>query len=180
MKRRVILILFIACCLFLMIGITYSKFTSNVSLNVIDQYLAKFVFDAKVTDEISLPLASLTPGSEKEYSFSVTNNKDNNRSNVNIEYQIIIETFHFMPLDINLYKVVDDNLNLVMTCDETYSRDSENKLVCNSVEQQLSYTDDMEDEYILKVSFGEEYNSAIYADLVDFLDIKIKSWQKTD
>ena len=180
MKRRVILILFIACCLFLMIGITYSKFTSNASLNVIDQYLAKFVFDAKVTDTISLPLTSLTPGSEKEYSFSVTNNKDNNRSNVNIEYQIIIETFHFMPLDINLYKVVDDNLNLVMTCDETYSRDSENKLVCNSVEQQLSYTDDLEDNYVLKVSFGEEYNSAIYADLVDFLDIKIKSWQKTD
>ena len=32
--------------------------------------------------------------------------------------------------------------------------------------------------YKLRISFPEEYNDEIYSNLVDYIDIEIKSWQK--
>ena len=177
MKKKIIIIVAIAVGVLFLSGITYSKFTSSSELSVVDQYLAKFVFEAKMTDTIQLPLVSMTPGSEASYSFVVTNNKDEVRSNVTIDYQISLETFHFMPLSLQLYKVVDEQEELVMTCDESYSRNEQNHLVCNSATQRLTYQEDGEDQYVLKVQFPEEYNDVTYADLVDFIDIHIKSCQ---
>ncbi len=180
MKRKVIIILVISIAVLFISGITYSKFTSTSSLAFKDQFLAKFIFEAKETNKINLPLTDLNPGDEVVYNFSVTNNKDNKRSNVNIDYQISLETFHFMPLDIKLYKVEDDEETLIVTCDESYSRDDENKLICNSPIMTLSYEEAKEDDYKLVVTFNDSYNSLEYTNLVDYIDIFIKSEQKTD
>ena len=180
MKKKIVISLVVIISILFISGITYSKYTSNASLAVTNQFLAKFIFDAEETDSISLPMTSLNPGDEESYTFSVTNNKDNKRSNVDIEYSIRLETFHFMPLDIKLYKVLDDKEELVLNCDESYSRDDENKLICNSSPLTLSYSEDVKDDYKLVVSFSEEYNSLEYTDLVDYIDISIKSYQKTD
>ena len=179
MKRKVIITLIIIVSILFISGIAYSKFTSNASLAVSNQFLAKFIFEAEETDNISLPLTSLNPGDEVTYNFSVTNNKENKRSNVNIDYEITIETFHFMPLDIKLYKVGESD-ELVLNCDETYSRNDENKLICNTMPITLSYEEDRTDNYKLVVSFNEEYNSLEYTNLVDYIDININNYQKTD
>lgn len=179
MKIKVIITIITGIVVLFGAGITYSRFTSKSSLTTSNQFLAKFIFEAKKTDTISLPLTSLNPNDEVTYNFSITNNKDNKRSNVNIDYEISLETFHFMPLEIKLYKV-GENEELVLNCDESYSRNEENKLICNSQPITLTHKEDRKDDYKLVVKFPNEYNSLAYSDLVDYIDIHIKSYQKTD
>ena len=81
-----------------------------------------------------------------------------------------------MPLLIELYK---DN-NIVMTCNEEYySRNSDNNaVVCNSNVWEMSHNSKETNNFKLKISFPEEYNSLEYTELVDYIDIDIASWQK--
>lgn len=157
-------------------GITYSLFTSNSKL-VVNQRVAKFVFNAKKTDLIELPITNLNPGDATDYTFQVANTKNSKQSEVTINYQIILKTFHFMPLSIELYKVENGQENKILTCDETYSRNEDNQLLCNTEVQSLSHDSEKLDNYKLKIVFPSEFNTENYTELVDYIDIEIKSWQ---
>lgn len=178
MKKKIILGLIFLIVLVCGTGITYSLFSSDVTL-VTNQKIASFIFQAEKTDVIEVPISDMKPGDNVGYQFQITNNLEEKTSEVTINYQLIIKTYHFMPLEIKLYKVTSDGDELVLNCDETYSRDSNNQLICNSLEQVMSHEEDILDEYKLNISFPDSYNSEVYADLVDFIDIEIKSWQAT-
>ena len=130
MKIKILITLFILFIITFTIGLTYSAFTTSADVNI-DQKIAKFVFKANQLDHIELEVNDLVPGDSQEYLFSITNKEEVN-SDVALNYQIVIRTFHFMPLLIELYKVYGDNEFLIMNCNETYSRNSSNELVCNS------------------------------------------------
>ena len=174
MKYKVLISLVVVMFFIFGIGITYSYFNSDVVLSGVDQRVAKFIFDTETLDRLELPLIDLTPGQYEEYSFSVGNGTDENYSDVTIEYQLTILTPHFTPLIIELYK--DDTL--VMSCDETYSRNENNELVCNSPIQELSHDDENMDDYKLRVTFDGLYNDIVYSNLIDYINIEIKSYQK--
>ncbi len=176
MKYKVLIVLFTLALLLFSSGITYSIFYSNTN-GMVDQKIAKFVFDAQKLDSLSLEIDDLYPGSSKEYLFSVSNNYQTTKSDVTLEYQISIKTYHFMPLVIELYKI-EDNEILLLTCDETSSRNQDKELVCNSSIQQMNYDQEILDNYKIKLTFPSSYNTLEYTDLVDFLDVEIKSWQK--
>lgn len=178
MKIKILITLFILFIITFTIGLTYSAFTTSADVNI-DQKIAKFVFKANQLDHIELEVNDLVPGDSQEYLFSITNKEEVN-SDVALNYQIVIRTFHFMPLLIELYKVYGDNEFLIMNCNETYSRNSSNELVCNSPIGEMAKNEDTTNDYKLKVSFPKEYNTEEYANLVDFIDIEIKSWQKTE
>ena len=173
-KLNIIILLITAIVLVCGSGITYSLFTSSSRLTA-NQEIAKFVFNATKTDVIELPISNLNPGSKSEYTFQVTNNIDNKRSDVSIKYQMIIKTFHFMPLEIKLYK--GNEVEPLLVCDETYGRNSDKELLCNSQIQTMEYKLNATDNYKLVIEFPEKYNDDAYMDLVDYIDIEIKSWQ---
>ena len=173
-KLKIIVMLVTSIVLICGSGITYSLFTSSTKA-VANQKIAKFVFNAAKTDVIELPISNLNPGEKAEYTFQVTNNIDNKRSDVTIKYQMIIKTFHFMPLEINLYK--DGEEAPILTCDETFGRNTDNEVVCRSEIQTMEYALNATDSYKLVVEFPEKYNDDTYMDLVDYIDIEIKSWQ---
>lgn len=177
-KKKIIVII---VCLFVLIcgtGITYSLFTSNSSL-IANQKIAQFIFDATKTDTIELPITDINPGDEPvNYTFQVANTLEEKKSEVTINYQVIIKTYHFIPLQIALYK--EGTNEPIMICDETNGRDKEtNQLICKSDSQKLVHNDEVTDKYRLELTFPEEYNSEVYADLVDYLEIDISSWQST-
>ena len=180
MKYKLVIILLLSACILLLSGVTYSVFTSDASLEIEEQDIAKFIFETEQTDQIHLPIQELKPGESTSFNFSVTNTKDGSLSNVTVEYQITLKTFHFMPLVLELYKKNGEEEENIMTCDESYSRDSNNELVCNSPVLEMSHEQESLDEYILKVSFPAEYNTNEYADLIDVLDLEIASWQKLE
>ena len=172
-RLKIIVMLISSIVLICGSGITYSLFTSSSKL-VANQKIAQFVFNATKTDVIELPIANLNPGAKSEYKFQVTNNIDNKRSDVTIKYQMTIKTFHFMPLEINLYK--ENEETPLLTCEES-SRNTDNEVVCNTEVQTMDYKLNATDNYKLVIEFPEEYNDDSYTDLVDYIDIEIKSWQ---
>ena len=65
-----------------------------------------------------------------------------------------------------------------MTCDETYSRNTNNELVCNTEVFELSHENESTDNYSIKITFYEQYNDLSYSNLIDYLDVEIRSYQK--
>ena len=100
--------------------------------------------------------------------------KSNKTSDVTILYQLTILTPHFSPLIIQVYK----GNELIMTCDENYSRNSNNALVCNTSVFELSHSGENVDNYKLRVTFDSRYNDLSYSNLIDYINIEIKSYQK--
>lgn len=183
MKKRVLTITIILSVLLFGSGITYSLFQSSASMTSDNQNVASFIFNAQVLSELNLPLVDLVPGEVRDYDFEVSNQTDELKSNVNIEYQISIKTYRIVPLEIELYSVQNDTTELVMKCDEAYSnvRNLENEIVCTSQTFSINYDDvDGNDAYQLKVFFDDEYTDAKYAELVDFIDLEIQSSQIVD
>lgn len=174
MKYKTLIILFITTFLIFGFGITYSIFSTNKE-GVVNQKLATFIFNTEEVDKLNLPILNLNPGENNEYNFSISNTKENKKSDVTIEYQMTIKTYHLVPLVIELYDSTD---TLLLTCDESYTRNDSNELVCNSQIEEINYQESKENAYKLKVSFPSEYNDPIYSNLVDYIDIEIKSWQK--
>ena len=84
-----------------------------------------------------------------------------------------------MPLIIELYK--DDEL--VMTCDEDYSkhsRNEDNALVCKTDIWEMEHNATKTENFKIKVSFPIAYNTYEYTELVDYIDLDISSWQKIE
>ena len=177
-KEKKVRILIILILLSVSVGMTYSLYFSSGELATTNQNIAKFVFNADEVSTIEV-LLDLVPGESQDYLFSVSNNENEVISDVTIEYQIIIKTYHFIPLEINLYKLNGEEENYLSNCDETFTRNEENVLICNVPIQTMSYKKEELDDYKLEVIFPIEYNSDSYAGMIDYIDLEIKSWQKT-
>lgn len=177
-NKKVIIVIFIPLLIF-GAGLTYSMFNSNINLSG-EQNIAQFIFNTERLDELELPITDLNPGEEKVYEFSISNNKDGKVSATTIEYQLTIKTMHLIPLDIELYKMHEDEEELVLRCDENYTRNTENELVCNGLTMRMEYSSELTDNYKLKLKFPNEYDSEEYSNLVDYINIEIKSSQKLE
>ncbi len=178
-KKKIVLIGLLGVLVLFLTGITYSLFTSGTKMLSTNQGIASFIFETQNLDTIGLDLSDLKPGDKKEYLFSVTNAKKEKTSDITVDYQLTIKTYHFIPITINLYKILDEETEeFVGKCDETASSNSENKWVCNMPISTLSNTVEQTDNYKLEISFPVEYSDVLYANLVDFIDIEIYSWQK--
>ena len=175
MKKKIV-ILTVLIIFFLTTGVTYSLYTSSKDINI-ESSLASFIVDVKKTDNIDIPLSDIKPGTELVYDFSVSNNSKDKTSDVFIIYNITLNTMHLMPLGINLY---DESGNLVLTCNEENTRNIRNELECKSNDIEMAYDKDIKDNYTLKVKFDSLYNESSYADLVDYINLKVDSYQKTE
>lgn len=178
-KKKKIIILLIAILSLFGVGITYSILSSGANVATNDQNIAKFIFNAEAIDHLNLELIDLKPGDRKDYLFAISNSEDNKISDVTIEYQITIKTFHMAPLVIKLYKIEGGNEAFVLECDETYSRNDHNELVCNVPVSELTHGTSGNDEYKLEVVFPSQYNNIAYAEIIDYINLDIQSWQKT-
>ena len=78
------------------VGTTYSAYKNSNSSNVEVNSIAKIVFNNQVTQTLSLPSTGLMPGNNADYEFKISNHNNGVRSDVNIDYKIKIETFHFL------------------------------------------------------------------------------------
>lgn len=174
MRYKVLLVIFILMFLMFGFGLTYSYFSNEMDYISTDQKVASFIFNTTSLDRLELPLTDLKPGDTREYNFSVSNTKSNKTSDVTIIYQLTILTPHFTPLDIELYR----GNTKVMTCDETYSRNTSNELVCNTEVFELSHQNESTDNFSIKITFDDKYNDLTYSNLIDYLNVEIKSYQK--
>lgn len=179
-KKKKILILSALVLIILTAGITYSVFSSSANISIPDQNVAKFIFESKPSDNIEIVLNDLIPGTNENIDFTVVNNNEEEVSQVNIEYEITMKTYHFIPLELKLYKIIEDEEVFIYECDETYSRNEKNELICNSPVQQMEFDVSTQDNYRLKINYPKIYNDISYSELTDFINLEIKSWQKLE
>lgn len=177
MKYKLIIFLTMLSFLIFGFGLTYSFFYSSSGSSV-DQKIAGLIFNAKNKENVELVLSDLLPGDTKEYEFSVGNTSETKVSDVTVEYELALKTYHFLPLVIELYKV-DDEETLILTCDEKSDRNESNEVLCKTEIQELKHSEGKLDNYKLKVTFDKKYNDAMYSNLIDSIEIKIRSWQKS-
>lgn len=182
LKKKIILILILTYILIFGVSTTYSMYTDKTTAKIDNLEFAKIIFNNEELNELSLPINNLIPGDSIDYKFKISNNKNGVRSEINIGYYITIETYHIIPTTIKLYSM-DELEEFILECNEdNYPRNHENKLVCKTSNFNLNYQEDTSNSYKLNITFDEldKENkpwSEEYSDLIDFIDIKINSWQ---
>jgi hypothetical protein len=154
------------------------------SLENNDIAYAKFIFNSKKTDDIELDISNLLPNSSLKYTFQVSNTSNNKKSDVSIKYKIYIESYRVIPLTFKIY-LKSDPTNIILLCDNNSNITSDNMYLCTTNDLVLDYEEDTNKDYILEVIFPEkdendDYWSEDYSNLVDYVNVKIKSWQKTN
>ena len=175
--KKIIIVVILVALIGVGVGVTYSAYKSEASTTTNIVSLASFVFDTDKKELINIPISDIAPGDDVEYKFAVSNNSKDKKSDVSIKYNIILKTMHFIPLDIKLY---DKDNNLVLECNEDTKRNELNELECSSEDIIMSYEKDITDEYNLKLSFSNEYDTIEYSSLVDYITLEINSSQKID
>ncbi len=178
MKGRMILLGMLACLAVLSVGITYSFYSSDGRVSG-EVRLASFVIGTEELTEISFPLSDLLPGKSVVHNFSVTNEVNGKLSEVSIEYEIILKTQLLIPLTYKLSNITSTE-ELLFTCDNTVVRDAENIVVCKSDPITMAEGAIDIDNFKLEILFPGIYSDVMYAGLVDYVDIEINSWQKTN
>ena len=174
MRKKILIYLILISIITFGASTTYSYFTSDANISTVDQKIAKFIFNSESFDNLEIPLLDMNPGDSKDINFSVSNKKDNITSDVTIEYILTIKTPHYIPLIIDLYK----GDKKIMTCDETYSRNDNNEIVCHTDPYILSKENELTENFNLKLTFDKKYNDYSYSDLIDYINIELKSYQK--
>lgn len=180
MRKKALIILGVFLTLLFTSGITYSIFSSEALLTSTDQKIAEFIFNTERLTNLDLPLSEMKPGDEENFLFAVSNSAEEKYSKVNINYQIIVKTYHFIPFILELYQENNEEEILIGVCDENSSRNELNELVCNMPLNLFTHSTNNVHNYRLHVKFPEEYNDESYSGLVDFLNLEIKSWQKIE
>lgn len=178
-KTRLAGILFVLSFIMMGYGLTYSIFNSSVLIQSNNLNVASFIFDSKNLNDFQINLTNMSPGDQIEHDFQVTNNFDNQSSDVSLRYQIAMSTYHFIPLNINIYTIEEDEtLTLFLSCHDEEFRGDDNVLLCNSEVRDMKFGEVELHNYKIIIDFLEEFNTEEYANLVDFLDIEINSWQR--
>ena len=180
---RIIVLLFIIIFLVSVTPFTNSRYVSETESEVKIE-AAYYLLDTNyIVADIKIP--DLVPSNTRyTYGFSIANNKDFERTEVSLEYDLSIRTTTNLPLEYELYLNEDytnpmaDNIiindNFVLDDDETYFREIETD------KRYFSYSYDEIDVYTLVIDFPISYKDFKYQDVIESIEIIINSKQRVN
>lgn len=171
------LIILIICFIIVIqiFAITVSRFESNSNSNA-DVDIAFYVLNEDY-QTLNLTLNDIVPREEPYiYNFTVSNEKDGNVAEVDIEYELTVRTTTNLPLEIELYKT--ENNNQIMATKETV-QDEYGTIFNRFIMSQYTFYYDTPktDSYTLTVYFPAEYNSENYQDITELIEVNVDAKQ---
>lgn len=182
-KRSIIIakllvnILFIIL-IFILLNRTFAKYKTEATSQAEIQAAFYLLNDEYQTAEVKLD--SLEPrDDEYVYSFSVSNNKSNKRTETSLEYELKIVTTTNLPLSYKLYKNEDYKTGTNIITSDTILPDEYGtffRTVCTEKEI-FTYSENKTNIYTLVVKFPKEYNKTEYQDIIEAIAIEIESKQ---
>lgn len=179
-KLYIKLIILIVCLIIVIqiFAITISRFESN-SNSKADVDIAFYVLNEDY-QTLNLTLNDIVPRKEPYiYNFTVSNEKDGNVAEVDIEYELNVRTTTNLPLEIKLYKT--ENNNPIMATKETVKDEYQTIFNIFTMNKYIFYYDTPKtDSYTLTVNFPEEYNSENYQDITELIEVNIDAKQIID
>ena len=172
------ILIFLLCIViisFLIKG-AFSKFESDAS--AVGSLSTAMYIVSEGYSSMSLNLDEIYPRTEPyTYNFTVSNFKNANRTEVNLEYDLKIVTTTNLPLSYELY-LNGDNLNNIITSDMvspdsygTYFR------TLTTEKEYFGFTEDETNTYKLVVYFPESYTDIKYQDVIEGIEIQVNSSQ---
>ncbi len=182
-KRSIIIakllvnILFIIL-IFILLNRTFAKYKTEATSQAEIQAAFYLLNDEYQTAEVKLD--SLEPrDDEYVYSFSVSNNKSNKRTETSLEYELKIVTTTNLPLSYKLYKNEDYKTGTNIITSDTILPDEYGtffRTICTEKEI-FTYSENKTNIYTLVVKFPKEYNKTEYQDIIEAITIAIESRQ---
>lgn len=163
--------------IFIFIPSVLSKYQSITSSNAnID--IAFYVIDSSMTTE-SLVMKEIVPSEEPYiYTFTVQNYNNKGRLETKAKYSVSVISTTNIPFRYELYKVTDTNKENISLGETIYQDDDLmyfRKIL--SPEFEFGFTDNQMDLYQLYIYYPVEYDSYIYQNIVENINITIESKQ---
>lgn len=158
--------------------LTFSKYESDSNSNA-DVDIALYVLKEE-HQNMTLDLGKIVPSDNVYvYEFSVSNEKDGNIAQVDIEYELMLRTTTNLPLEIRLYKKEEKS---EIEAISTIEKDEDNMYfnVLKIEKQIFYYSTPRMDEYVLEIYFPEKYNEKEYQDITDVVEIDLDAKQIID
>lgn len=120
------------------------------------------------TEEETILDVSIVPGEEKEYIFSVENNKEEQKSEVTMEYTLQIKGLSNLPFEFELYTYengVKGEKNLLATSGNTTGK------------YEIDFNQNIKHTYKLLIKWRDEEISYKYSKVADYVQIVLNSNQ---
>ena len=179
---RYIIIFVILLSVLYILTRTFSRYTTDVSVQV-EPKLAFFIADVGTYSE-TLELGEILPREEPYYySFTVSNFKNEDKANVDLEYQLQVITTTNLPLQYELFRNTDDYTtgNIIDVKEVDTNADGMYfQTLGSSNYYDLTYHNKVTDTYVLKVTFPIEYQQfpEKYAGPVELIEVQLNARQK--
>lgn len=179
-KRNLIIIIIIVCITILSTSIfTYAKYQRQANSVAPLEYALYILNTNPISDTIKI--SDIKPSNDEYvYPFSISNFKNKDRLETDLEYTLTIKTTTNLPLDFRLvvnddYKTNTNNAfikdELIQDADGTYFR------VMASDKKTFSFKENETNYYYLVVKFPLNYIDSKYQDITEFINIEINSKQ---
>lgn len=115
---------------------------------------------------------------EKEYVFSVLNNKDGKRTETDLEYKLTLRLTTNLPLDFKFYEIKGSLEEEIKDMEIYQDEDGVFFKKYTLPLKEFSYKQDELHVYKVKLRLPEQYKSYIFSDRIDVLEITVDSKQK--
>ena len=151
-----------------------SSATSNADVN-----LAYYLFtDQDISQDLKLD--SILPREEPyNYTLLVANNDGERRTETSIQYSFEIKATTNLPLNYRFYNSQDLTNNLVINSNTIADDDGTYYKYITASGGNFGFQANEQATYILQIEFPEEYNLSQYEGIIEYIQITIKSNQRT-
>ena len=165
--------------LLILIPFTLSRFKTESRANA-EVDVAFFVANDLYSHQ-EITLDDMIPGDTKSYTFSVSNFKENDRTEVNLKYNVEVLATTNIPFQYELYLVDDgvdsaivDSNEIIQDEFDTYFRSIKTSM------RNFSFDSNQTDTYKLIVKFPAEQNDIKYQDSAENIEIRVNAKQVID
>ncbi len=177
LKLEIIILFVLLVVLCILIPFTLSRFRTEARGNAPIDVAFYLVNDTYTHQNITLN--EMKPGDENSYTFSVSNTDGTNRSEVTLDYEIVVRATTNLPLEYELYEVVSGtdtdavlSSNIVTDDDGTYFRE------IKTSSETFEYTEDNTKVYKLKIKYPSTQKSHELQGICESIEINVVSKQK--
>lgn len=157
---------------------TFAKYKTEVTSQT--EIQAAFYLLNDEYQSTNIKLDSLEPrDNEYVYTFSISNNKSNARTETSLEYELNIITTTNLPLSYKLYKNEDykTGTNIITSDDILPDEHGTYFRTIKTEKEVFTHTKNETNIYTLVIKFPKQYNKVEYQDIIELITIEINSNQ---
>lgn len=177
LKLEIIFLLILLVMLCFLIPFTLSRFKTEARGDApID--IAFYLLNDTYTHE-NITLDEMKPGDEKSYTFSVSNTDGTNRSEVTLEYEVVVRTTTNLQLEYELEEITSgEDVDVVLSSNVVADEDGTYFKEIKTSSETFEYSNDRTKLYKLTIKYPETLKSHKNQGFCENIEIKILSKQK--